>query len=258
MRITSCGMTDVGLKRGHNEDNYLINEELNLFVVADGMGGHVGGEYASAIAVNTVEEIVTSLEVGSSGLDGEVDTQELTDPVEVTRHRLAHAIRLAGRRIFEKAREQPEYHGMGTTAVVVQIDGANAYVAHVGDSRVYLMRDGKVEQVTEDHSLIAEKIRHGLITEEEAKTHRMRNVITRSLGYQEDVEVDLQVRAVRRGDTYLLCSDGLSGHVNGDEMGAVMAQHGPQAAARALIELACERGGDDNITCVIARVDDVG
>jgi serine/threonine protein phosphatase PrpC len=248
-------MTDVGLKRGHNEDNYLINEELNLFVVADGMGGHVGGEYASAIAVNTIEEIVTSIEVDGLSAD-ELDAEEREDPVEITRHKLTHAIRLAGRRIYEKAREQPEYDGMGTTTVVVQVEGGNAFVAHVGDSRVYLMRDGKIEQVTEDHSLVAEKIRHGLITEEEAKTHRMRNVITRSLGYQDDVEVDIQVRAVRRGDHYLLCSDGLSGHVAGEEMAAAMSQQGPQAAARALIALACERGGEDNITCVIARIDE--
>lgn len=248
MRITSCGITDVGLKRGHNEDNYLINEELNLFVVADGMGGHAGGEYASAIAVNTVEEIVTSMEVeGPGGGD---------DPVEITRHKLIHAIRLAGRRIFEKAREQPEYHGMGTTAVVVLVDGGNAFVAHVGDSRVYLIRDGQIEQVTEDHSLIAEKIRHGLITPEEAKNHRMRNVITRSLGYQEDVEVDLTIRALRRGDQYLLCSDGLSGHVADEEMADLLTRFGPQEAARRLIELACERGGEDNITTVIARVEE--
>lgn len=251
MRITSCGMTDVGLKRGHNEDNYLINEELNLFVVADGMGGHAGGEYASAIAVNTVEEIVTSLEVEG------VEVGDATDPVETTRHKLSHSIRLAGRRIYEKAREQPEYHGMGTTAVVVLLDGSNAYVAHVGDSRVYLLREGRIEQVTEDHSLIAEKIRHGLLTPEEAKNHRMRNVITRSLGYQEDVEVDLQVRAVRRGDQFLLCSDGLSGPVNADEMADAMMRFGPQEAARHLIALACERGGEDNITTVIARVEEV-
>lgn len=250
MRITSCGITDVGLKRGHNEDNYLINEELNLFVVADGMGGHAGGEYASAIAVNTVEEIVTSMEV--HGAPAETD-----DPVEITRHKITHAIRLAGRRIFEKAREQPEYHGMGTTAVVVLVDGGNAYVAHVGDSRVYLIREGQIEQVTEDHSLIAEKIRHGLITPEEAKNHRMRNVITRSLGYQEDVEVDLTIRGVRRGDLYLLCSDGLSGHVADEEMAELATRHSPQEAARRLIELACERGGEDNITTVIARVEEV-
>lgn len=245
-------MTDVGLKRGHNEDNYLINEELNLFVVADGMGGHAGGEYASAIAVNTVEEIVTSLEV-----EGSEEVGDATDPVETTRHKLSHSIRLAGRRIYEKAREQPEYHGMGTTAVVVLLDGSNAYVAHVGDSRVYLLREGRIEQVTEDHSLIAEKIRHGLLTPEEAKNHRMRNVITRSLGYQEDVEVDLQVRAVRRGDQFLLCSDGLSGPVNPEEMADAMTRFGPQEAARHLIALACERGGEDNITTVIARVEEV-
>ena len=243
-------MTDVGLKRGHNEDNYLINEELNLFVVADGMGGHAGGEYASAIAVNTVEEIVTSLE-----LEG-VEVTDATDPVEVTRTKLSHSIRLAGRRIFEKAKEQPEYHGMGTTAVVVLVDGSNAYIAHVGDSRVYMLRDGKMEQVTEDHSLIAEKIRHGLLSPEEAKNHRMRNVITRSLGYQEDVEVDLQVRAIRRGDQFLLCSDGLSGNVSQEEMGDALGRLGPQEAARHLIGLACERGGEDNITTVIARVEE--
>ncbi len=251
VRIRSCGITDVGLKRGHNEDNFLINEELQLFVVADGMGGHAGGEYASAIAVNTVEEIVTTMEI-----EGELDAGD-EDEVELTRTKLTHAIRLAGRRIFEKAREQPEYHGMGTTAVVLLVGGANAFIAHVGDSRLYLMRDGRVEQVTEDHSLIAEKIRHGLITREEAKNHRMRNVITRSLGYQEDVEVDLQVHAVRRGDIFLLCSDGLSGHVTDVELLDFVVRLTPQLAARQLVGLACERGGEDNITAVIAVVDDV-
>jgi PPM family protein phosphatase len=250
LRIISSGMTDVGLKRGHNEDNYLINEELNLFVVADGMGGHAGGEYASAIAVNTVEEIVTSVEIEDGG-------RATTDPLELARYKLNHAIRLAGRRIYEKAKEQPEYHGMGTTAVVLLVDGHNAYVAHVGDSRLYLLRDGKIEQVTEDHSLIAEKIRHGLLTPEEARNHRMRNVITRSLGYQEEVEVDLQIRGVRRGDQFLLCSDGLSGNVTPDEMLGVLSRNGPQDAARQLISLACERGGEDNITTVIARIEEL-
>jgi len=251
LKIVSCGITDVGLKRGHNEDNYLINEELNLYVVADGMGGHAGGEYASAIAVNTVEEVVTSLE------NDELEV-ETTDPLEITRHKLKQAIRLAGRRIFEKAREQPEYHGMGTTVVVVLVRGENAYVAHVGDSRVYLLREGTLEQITDDHSLIAEKVRHGLITPEEAKSHKMRNVITRSLGYQEDVEVDLSVRAVRRGDQFLLCSDGLSGLVEDDELCELMMTQGPQAAARDLVGLACERGGDDNITTIIASVEEPG
>ena len=249
MRITSCGITDVGLKRGHNEDNYLINEELNLFVVADGMGGHAGGEYASAICVNTVEEIVTSME-----LQGE-STKEDTDPVESARERVRYAIRLAGRRIYEKAAEEPEYHGMGTTAVCVLVEGNNAYVAHVGDSRVYLWREGNCEQITEDHSLVNHKIKLGLITAEEAKTHKMKNVITRSLGYQEDVEVDVTVKAVRRGDVFLLCSDGLSGYIELDEVGELLGSLGPQECARKMIELSCERGGDDNITAVVARVE---
>ncbi|MEO0604618.1 MAG: Stp1/IreP family PP2C-type Ser/Thr phosphatase [Myxococcota bacterium] len=250
MCIVSTGMTDVGLKRGHNEDNYLINEELNLFVVADGMGGHAGGEYASAIAVNTVEEVVTSLEL--EGMAGEGAD---ADPIEITRHKLSHAIRLAGRRIFDKARQQPSYHGMGTTAVVLLVQSPNAFVAHVGDSRLYLVRDGEVRQITEDHSLIAEKVKHGLITPEEAKNHRMRNVITRSLGYQEEVDVDLQVLEVASGDQFLLCSDGLSGFVSAEEIGEVLASHGTQEAARQLVMMACDRGGDDNITAIIARVE---
>lgn len=250
MRILSCGITDVGLKRGHNEDNYLVNEELNLFVVADGMGGHAGGEYASAICVNTVEEVVTSLEM-NGGVPVESD-----DPVEVAREKLRYAIQLAGRRIFEKATEMPEYHGMGTTAVVLLIDNGNAIIAHVGDSRLYMMRDGKCEQVTDDHSLVYQKMKEGLITAEQAKTHRMRNVITRSLGYQEDVEVDVQVRALRRGDQFMLCSDGLSGHMEAEEIGEVLAGS-TQEATRRLIEIACERGGEDNITVVIARVEEI-
>ncbi len=252
MRLTSCGITDVGLKRGHNEDNFLINEELNLFVVADGMGGHAGGEYASAISVNTVEEIVTDLELHGAP----IDVEDPDDPVDLTRERLRYAIRLAGRRIYEKAQEEPEYNGMGTTAVALLVENGNAFIAHVGDSRLYLHRNGQTDQLTEDHSLVNEKLRAGLITPEEAKNHRMRNVITRSLGYQEDVEIDVQVRAVRRGDMFMLCSDGLSGYIEAPEIGEHMSSYGPQEGARRLVELACERGGDDNITCVIVRVEE--
>lgn len=251
MRIVSCGITDVGLKRGHNEDNFLINEELNLFVVADGMGGHAGGEYASAICVNTVEEVVTNLE-----LSGEVPV-ESDDPVEVTREKLRHAIWLAGRRIYEKAARASEFHGMGTTVVVLLVEGRNAFVAHVGDSRVYRLRDGEISQITEDHSLVNEKIKAGLITAEEARNHKMRNVITRSLGYQEDVEVDTQVLAVRRGDRFLLCSDGLSGHVQSEEIAEHLSRYGAQEGARRMVEVSCQRGGEDNITAVIARVEEV-
>lgn len=250
MRIVSCGITDVGLKRSQNEDNFLINEELNLFVVADGMGGHNGGEYASAICVNTVEEIVESMEVGD-----EVPIDE-DDPVELVREKLRYALRLSGRRIYEKAAESPEFHGMGTTAVAMLVENGNAFIAHVGDSRLYLVRGDRVEQVTEDHSFVARQVKAGVLTEEEAKSHRMRNVIYRSLGYQEDVEVDVQVLAIKNGDRFLLCSDGLSGHVEDHEIFDFLNHGGPQDAARRMIDLACDRGGEDNITAVVALVDE--
>ncbi len=253
MRITSCGMTDVGVKRTNNEDNYLINDELNLFVVCDGMGGHAGGEFASAIAVNTVEEVLTSMDFRPEALQLDEDD----GPVEVTREKLRYAIRLAGKRIYEKAIEEPEYKGMGTTCLGLLIDGGNAFVAHVGDSRGYIVRDGRIEQLTEDHSLVNEKIKAGLLTPEEAKNHKLKNIITRSLGYMEDVEIDIQVRAVRRGDRFVMCSDGLSNLVEAAEMGEAALDFSPQEAARKLIELACSRGGDDNITVIVTRIDEV-
>jgi len=254
MRITSCGMTDVGVKRTNNEDNYLINDELNLFVVCDGMGGHVGGEFASAIAVNTVEEVLTSIELQPDGES--FDPDEYDSPVELMREKLRYSIRLAGKRIFEKATEETEYKGMGTTCLALMVDNGNAFIAHVGDSRGYLVRGGRIEQITEDHSLVNERLRAGLITEDEAKNHKLKNIITRSLGFMDDVEIDLQVRAIRRGDLFVLCSDGLSNLVETGEIGEISLDHGPQKASRTLIEMACERGGDDNITVVVVRIDE--
>lgn len=252
MRITSCGITDVGVKRTNNEDNYLINDELNLFVVCDGMGGHAGGEFASAIAVNTVEEVLSDLETSP-----ELEAAREEGAVEVMRERLRYAIRLAGKRIFEKANAEPEYRGMGTTCLVLLVDGSNAFIAHVGDSRGYIVREGRIEQLTEDHSLVNERIRAGLLTPEQARHHKLKNIITRSLGYTEDVEIDIQVRALRRGDRFLLCSDGLSNLVEPAELGEAVRSMNPQEAARHLVQLACARGGDDNITAVITRVDEL-
>ena len=251
MRVTSCGMTDVGVKRTNNEDNYLINEELQLFVVCDGMGGHVGGEFASAIAVNTVEEVISAMEFQPSSPSGPVDA------ADVLREKLRYAVRLAGKRIYEKALEEPEYKGMGTTCLALLVAAGNAYLAHVGDSRGYIVREGRIEQLTEDHSLVNEKIKAGLLTPEQAKTHKLKNIITRSLGYMEDVEVDLQVRALRRGDRYVLCSDGLSNLLDTTEIGDAVLEYGPQESVRRLIQIACDRGGDDNITTIVARVDEV-
>ena len=250
MRITSCGITDVGMKRQRNEDNYLINDELKLFVVADGMGGHAGGEYASQIAVTTVEEVLTNIR----------DEKHLEDNGRATRdmlvqEKLKYAIRLAGKRIYERAQEDAEFRGMGTTALVLYMTDEAGFVAHVGDSRCYRIRPSSVEQVTEDHSLVNEQIKAGLINRDAAKSHKLRNIITRSLGYQEEVEIDTQLLDVERGDLYLLCSDGLSNLVEDNELLDMLHQNTFQDAAKRLVDLANRRGGDDNITCVIARID---
>lgn len=248
MQFRSSGITDVGLVRGHNEDNYLINDELHLFVVADGMGGHAGGERASASAVMTVEEAFCAVQV----LDGSADP---TDRRARTTERLERSIVRAGQRIHDEALENTELHGMGTTLVALVLGEGCAIIGHVGDSRVYRCRGDEVVQLTEDHSLIAERVRLGLMTEDEAKTHRMRNVITRSLGYQEEVEVDLLQEEIEVGDRFLLCTDGLSGYVEGDEMGCILLERGLQGGLRQLVDLACERGGEDNITAVIVEID---
>ncbi len=249
MQIISSGITDIGLKRGRNEDAYLINEELNLFVVADGMGGHAGGEYASSLAVNTVEELVGQLRLPDPQVSDE-------DPVEILRTALADAVSQAGNRIYSWACDNQEYWGMGTTVVVMLAHRGNAFIAHVGDSRVYSIRNGDIEQVTEDHSLVAQSVREGLITEEEAKFHRMRNVITRALGSGPEVEVDVQVKALRKGDRFLLCTDGLSGRVEMDELRDVLTSHSITESCRQFVGMACARGGEDNITAVVVQVGD--
>lgn len=255
MRITSSGITDIGRRRDRNEDTFLIHDELQLFVVADGMGGHAGGEYASSLAVNVVEELVSSVELPHERPD--VDGDGDADPVDVLRGLVEEAVQTAGQRIHDWGQDHPEFRGMGTTVVVLLMHGGNAYIGHVGDSRAYMLRDGQIDQATDDHSLVAQSVREGLITEEQARTHRMRNVITRALGFHREVEVEVQVRATRRGDVFLLCTDGLSGPVQAHDMRDLLMRHGPQEAARQLVGLANARGGDDNITCVVVRVDEV-
>lgn len=253
LKISSVGITDVGRKRQNNEDNYLINDELNLYIAADGMGGHAGGEFASQIAVNTVEEVFLNLESDPDAMA----TMEPGMLEQVTREKLEYAIRLAGRRIYEKALDEPEYRGMGTTALALYVFDDKAFISHVGDSRAYRFRDQHVEQLTEDHSLVNEQIKAGLISPEHAKTHRLKNIITRSLGYQEDVDVDTRVDALRPGDIFVLCSDGLSNLVEEADMAQILGRYRLQEAGMKLIELANDRGGDDNITAVLARVDEV-
>lgn len=254
LKVTSCGITDLGRKRQNNEDNYLINDELNLYIVADGMGGHAGGEFASQIAVNTVEEVFANMDslAPPVAIPGEL-TQD-----DQIKEKIEFAIRLAGRRIYEKALEDHEYRGMGTTALGIYLFQDKLFISHVGDSRGYRIRRSRIEQLTEDHSLVNEQIKAGLISPEHAKTHRLKNIITRSLGYQEEVEVDTRIEPLEEGDVFLLCSDGLSNMVEEDEMLEMVTRYHFQEAAIRLVEAANERGGDDNITVILTRIDRVG
>lgn len=247
MKIASYGLSNVGMKRGQNEDNYLINEDLNLYVVADGMGGHLGGEFASKMAVSTVEEVIERL--STEGPVNGVNAREIPSG-----DRLRFAIKEAGRRIFDQALYDEALKGMGTTTVAALINDGKAFIANVGDSRGYLIRNGKIEQVTEDHSLVGEQVKAGILSAHDARAHRLKNIITRSVGYQEEVESDVSERALQPGDKILLCSDGLSNLVEDSEMQQVVTQYPLSEACERLVELANQKGGDDNITVILIQV----
>jgi len=238
MRVRSCAISDVGKKRQKNEDSYLINDELHLFIVADGMGGHAGGEYASRIAITTIEDSFKN-----SAIDSD-DEEKL----------LESAIKVAGQKIVSKAEEDRSLKGMGTTVIALHLSEKRAILGHVGDSRAYLFREGVLEQITEDHSLVNEQVKSGLISEEEAKNHQFKNIITRSLGVTSEVEVDLVSKKLKVGDTFLLCSDGLSNLVDIQEMEKELRERETVLAAKAMVDLANKRGGDDNITLILVEV----
>lgn len=239
MKVRSCAISDVGKKRQKNEDSYLINDGLRLFVVADGMGGHAGGEYASRIAITTIEEYFSN---------SEKDQRSKPDAL------LEDAVKDAGSRIIAKAEEDRALRGMGTTVIAMHIHEKKAIFGHVGDSRAYLFRDGVLEQLTEDHSLVNEQVKSGLISEEEAKTHQFKNIITRSLGVTPEVEVDIVSKKLKTGDLYLLCSDGLSNLVDLPEMEKELRDQESVLAAKTMVDLANKRGGDDNITVIVAEI----
>jgi len=236
------------MKREHNEDSWLINEDLGLYVVCDGMGGHAGGETASRLAVQTVEREL----LGARLRPDDPFAAEAKLAESPLAGALREAIEGACAAVYRTSRVNPELQGMGTTCIALLIHGDIAILGHVGDSRAYAVRDGEVAQLTEDHSLVNEQIRAGLLTPDEARHSRLKNIITRSVGFEEDVLVDLLGFEVKPGDRYLLCSDGLSNLVDNDEIGAQLLRHDdPDRAARALIDLANERGGDDNITVIV-------
>ena len=250
MRIEHAGVTHVGMKRNHNEDSLLLLPDQSLFVVADGMGGHSSGEIASGIAV---EELGEFFKMTSKD-------QEATWPYKMDKsrnydeNRLATGIKLANVRIFEKASNDQKFKGMGTTIVGLHFAQNFAYVAHVGDSRVYFFRAGVLRQITEDHSLLNDYLKAKKLTPEEIEAFPHKNVIVRALGMKDTVQVDVSRVEPADGDIFLLCSDGLSGMVPDPVIQETLVKtRDLQLAASQLIDLANANGGNDNVTCVLAR-----
>ncbi|HKP90520.1 MAG TPA: Stp1/IreP family PP2C-type Ser/Thr phosphatase, partial [Thermoleophilaceae bacterium] len=232
-----AALTDVGRQRQSNEDSYLEREPL--FAVADGMGGARAGEVASRMAVEAFDD--------SSG--------EAGTPEELLRGVATEA----NRRIYEMAQGDSEHAGMGTTLTAALVEGRDVAVGHVGDSRLYRLRDGRLERLTEDHSLVEELVRQGRLTPEEAETHPQRSIITRALGPEPSVEVETFTDVARPGDVYLICSDGLSGMVSEDDMAAIVGRSRTLTeAAERLVEAANRAGGKDNITVILFRLESDG
>lgn len=240
--VTSYAATDVGRRRKHNEDAYLCDDEIGLWVVADGMGGQAAGEVASQQTVETVHEMVRR------------DLRKSIGGQEINHSRvLESAVQAATYMVFGMAEFDREKAGMGTTLSAMLISPRGTVIAQVGDSRIYRIRAGKAEQLTEDHTLVNWQIRQGLITQEEARQSRQRNVITRAVGNREYVQVDLIETDLALGDQFLLCSDGLHGYLEPEELPRHVGAGG-ENAVRALIDLANDRGGKDNITAVLVEV----
>ena len=254
MKISATGRTDVGKKRAHNEDAFALYPEHNVFVLADCMGGHASGEVASAIAVETVGDFYMET---SSDQDKTWPFKE-NKKLNYEANRLSTSVKLANLHIIEKAQATKGCESMGTTVVAILVSARAAYMAHVGDSRGYLIREGQISQLTSDHSLLNDYLRTNRLTPEEIEAFPHKNVIVRALGMRDIVEVDIQPLEPRTGDIYLLCSDGLSGMITDQQILDAVEQNieDLDAACRRLIDLANAHGGHDNVTAVLIRCDE--
>jgi len=253
MDLSFWAATNVGRKRSHNEDNYLVDQKLSLFVVADGMGGHASGEIASQIAVAEIRSAVDSrrdiLDAYARHETG-VTTHDVLGVLE-------YAVQTAGVAIFDRGQKEPDKRGMGTTVSAFLLIGERGFIAHVGDSRIYMVRDNKSEQLTEDHSLINELIRHGKVTKEtlaKSPYASYKNAVTRAVGVYETVQVDTMDLEVLPGDQFLLCTDGLHAYLDDGEITRQLSDDNITAIPDNLVEHANKGGGHDNITALIVRV----
>jgi len=249
MRYVAAAKTDVGRKRHGNEDSFCLAEDLGLYVVADGMGGHAAGEVASRLAVETIRETMGRY------LGGRPTTMAGSTAPAGSREAnfLLSSIRKANRAIFDTANGRSECAGMGTTVAAALTQGDRFLLAHVGDSRIYRIRGGAIEQVSRDHSLVQQQVDLGLLSEAEAHRSQYRHMITRALGHKESVEIELTEQPAQVGDVLLLCSDGLSDLLDKDEILAAVGEHPTDLikACGALVDRANRKGGDDNITVLM-------
>ena len=241
MKLRAAARSDVGLRRAANEDAFALAPALGLYLVADGMGGHVAGQLASQLAANGTVDAFRKVAERKA---------ELTE-------KLRYCVAFANHHIYATAQEKPEVKGMGTTLVALLAGGGRLALAHVGDSRAYLVRGGRIRQLTDDHSLVAELVRRKELSAEDAKGHPHRHVLTRALGVRREVEADLAELTAAEGDTVVLCSDGLTNHVSDDEIAKhAVASDDLDRNCAGLVALANDRGGEDNITVALVRCDD--
>ena len=256
MQVRASGISDVGLKREGNEDTFSTKDSLGLYIVADGMGGHLAGEVASRVAVEMINK--------SFGRWVEEETSEdqiFGNPDRSLTKRgnyISGSIQLANRVVYEMAVEQEQYHGMGTTAVVLAVTPTLIIAANVGDSRIYMLRDGNIERLSKDHSIVAEQVEMGMMTEEEAESSPLRHVLTRNLGSSENVEPDIFEIEPSNNDRFILCSDGLTDLVSDKEIGEMIQnEEDPEKLCQKFIEMALKRGGHDNTTVVSVFLTDM-
>jgi serine/threonine protein phosphatase PrpC len=249
LALEVAGKTDVGCVRANNEDNFGYDSRYGIFVVCDGMGGQAAGEVASKMGVDILLDYfrnqAPAVEIHSA--NGQNDSSGATS--------LANAIQLANKTIFKAGQEQNGRNGMGSTIVAALVRGNSLAIGHVGDSRIYLIRQGTIQQLTQDHSLVMEQVRRGYITLEQAQKSEMQNIILRALGSEEVVEADVEDLVAMPGDVLLMTSDGLTRHVQDEEILKIVEGPGDlEQACCELVQTARDRGGDDNITCLLVRV----
>ena len=236
MALRSAVCSDVGLRRRANEDAFSVAEELGFYLVADGMGGHTAGQVASRIAAESAVRALSAFEGATASLS----------------EKLHYAFEASNREVFSTAQAKTELAGMGTTLVAMLAEGGHVALAHVGDSRAYRVRAGRIRQLTEDHSLVAELVRRREISESAARGHPHRHVLTRAVGIRRSVEPDLLELAIEEGDLFVLCSDGLTGLVTDEEIAKIVSANSDlDPMCRRLVDLANARGGDDNITVLV-------